>query len=129
MQLIRYGVLVLLVALVWPVAAQMPHTSIIDTLTTDSTWTDSLDAKHWQGEGHLNISIFTDSSWNATVSLQRRFDTTSAWMTVKEYTPTDTVSGGSIQEYVKDKEPRVFYRLGIATGNYTSGSVIVRLSR
>ena len=60
-------------------------------------------------------------TWVATVTLQRSFDSGSTWLDVKTWT-------GNAEEALCDPEVGVQYRIGVATGNYTSGTVEVRIS-
>jgi len=69
--------------------------------------------------GNFNISI--SGTWAGTVTLQRSFDGTN-WFDVDSWT-------ANIQATAYDPEPGVSYRLGIKTGNYTSGDAAVRVSQ
>lgn len=86
------------------------------------TWTSAISST-WksEGEGYLNISI-SGSSWSATVTLQRSFSGSEAWHDVETWT-------ANAEQYLVDRERGVIYRIGVKNGEYTSGSVAVRLSK
>lgn len=69
--------------------------------------------------GYLNLSL--SGTWEATVFLQRSFDNGSTWLDVASYT-TNT------EKAIEDYEAGVLYRVGVKTGGFTSGTVVVRLS-
>lgn len=67
-------------------------------------------------EGYFNLSI--SGTFVATVTVQRSTDN-STWADVDSFTvATETV--GFEPEFM-------YYRVGVKTGNYTSGTVVVRL--
>jgi len=70
--------------------------------------------------GLYNISI--SGTRIATVTLQRSFDSGTTWLDV------DTWAGNS-EETGEEPERGVQYRIGIKTGDYLSGSAILRLSQ
>lgn len=68
--------------------------------------------------GYFNLSI--SGTFSATVTVQRSVDG-STWRDVDTFTaPTEQVG--------MDPES-LFYRVGVKTGNYTSGTVNVRLGK
>jgi hypothetical protein len=69
-------------------------------------------------EGYFNISL--SGTWVATVTVQRSIDN-STWVDVKTYT--------LIAEEVGFEPEFMWYRVGVKTGAYTSGTVVVRLGR
>lgn len=71
-------------------------------------------------QGYFNLSI--SGTWVATVHLQRSFDGGSNWLDVQSYT-------ANIQDRGYEPEAGVQYRCGVKTGNYTSGTVVCRVSR
>ena len=73
-----------------------------------------------KGHGRLNLSV--SGTFVATVTLQRRFADDSVAKAVETYT-------AATEQTVVDYEPGVEYRVGVATGNFTSGSVSLRLSK
>lgn len=70
--------------------------------------------------GHYNLSL--SGTWVATVHLQRSFDSGTTWMDVDSYTANTELVG-------YEPERGVIYRAGVKTGNYTSGTVAIRLSQ
>ncbi len=70
--------------------------------------------------GFFNISL--SGTWSATVTVQRSFDQGSTWFDVESFV-------GNVQEYGFEPEGGVVYRVGVKTGNFTSGTIVMRLSR
>ena len=70
--------------------------------------------------GYFNISI--SGTWSGTVTAQRSFDDGSTWLDVSKWTE-------NTEEYGFEPERGVQYRVGIKTGEYDSGTVILRLSQ
>lgn len=68
--------------------------------------------------GYLNLSI--SGTWAGTVTLQRSFDSGSTYVDVATY-------AANAEKAIEDKED-VIYRVGIKTGEYTSGTAVLRLS-
>lgn len=68
----------------------------------------------------LNVSV--SGTFVGTVTLQRKFPNDAVWHDVTTWTTP-------VETKITDYEHGVFYRIGIALGEYTSGSAIVRLSR
>ncbi|RLB93295.1 MAG: hypothetical protein DRH26_04210 [Deltaproteobacteria bacterium] len=92
-------------------------------ITAENQFTDWIRPKdaHYDDveNGHfLNISIA--GTWSGTVTLQRRFSTSDTARDVEEFT-------GNAEESLFDHESTVEYRLGIKTGDYTSGTCNARL--
>lgn len=86
------------------------------TITAQNQFTDPLapySNEQSQRCGHLSIAIF--GTWEATIVLQRSFDSGSSWMTVASYTSNQQLS-------LNDKTEGVLYRLGCLTGGFTSGT-------
>lgn len=81
------------------------------SLSAQNTFTDSIDLV-----GHFNLSI--SGTFVATVTVQRSFDNTN-WFDVDTFT-------GPIETYGFDPS-QCYYRAGIKTGAYTSGTVLVSL--
>ena len=67
----------------------------------------------------FNISI--SGTWAGTVTLQRSFDGGTTYVDVETFTANAEKTGSEV-------EGGVDYRLGIKTGEYTSGSAKLRLS-
>lgn len=83
------------------------------------TWTSAISAGYNNPANFLNISVY-GATWVGTVYIQRRFQG-GTWYDVTSFT-TNT------QKALIDRESGVTYRIGIKNGDYTSGSVAVRLS-
>lgn len=112
------------------VAPAPPHDSRTATVDADNnTFTGLISPTHKGKGGELNVSIYAASSWSATVSLQRTFDDGTTYITVKEYTYADATAAHDIAERIVDYEPDSRYRMGVATGDYTSGTIYLRLSK
>lgn len=81
------------------------------TISAQNTFTDPV-----QLIGHFNVSI--SGTFSATVTAQRSKDATN-WVDVDTWTaPSEDVG----------IEPEImWYRLGVKTGDYTSGSVVIRI--
>ncbi len=70
--------------------------------------------------GFFNISL--SGTWSATVTVQRSFDKGSTWFDVETFV-------SNTQEYGFEPESGVYYRVGVKTGNFSSDTVVARLSR
>lgn len=81
------------------------------SLSAENTFTDSIDLV-----GHFNLSI--SGTFVATVTVQRSFDNTN-WFDVDTFT-------SPIETYGFDPS-QVYYRAGIKTGAYTSGTAVISL--
>jgi hypothetical protein len=71
-----------------------------------------------QLEGYFNVSI--SGTFSATVTVQRSIDN-NTWMDVNTYT--------AAFEGVGFDPEFMWYRVGVKTGQYTSGTVVVRIGR
>lgn len=91
-------------------------TSATQSITAQNTWTDSV-CPYFEG-GAVNYSI--SGTWSATVTIQRSFDDGSTWFEVTTFTSND-------QGLIDDDNKNVIYRIGVATGDFTSGTVVVGL--
>lgn len=71
--------------------------------------------------GDFNLSL--SGTWVATVHLQRSYpNAPTTWFDVASYT-------ANIEDRGFEPETGVQYRVGVKTGNYTSGTVVARISR
>lgn len=86
--------------------------SVSKTIGAQNTFSDSLPLV-----GHFNLSI--SGTFVATVTVQRSFDSGSTWLDVDTFTAATETYGFDPQQ--------VYYRAGVKTGDYTSGSVVVSL--
>jgi hypothetical protein len=86
--------------------------SVTKAITGENQWSDSIEIK-----GGFDLSI--DGTFVATVTVQRSFDGGTSWGDVDTFTsPTETYG---VQPSF------ALYRVGVATGDYTSGTVDVAL--
>jgi hypothetical protein len=74
---------------------------------TNTMWVDS----------NESVIISLTGTWAATVTLQRSYDEGLTWLDYYQYT-------SNISTLVIEVEDDVLYRLGIKTGDYTSGTVV-----
>jgi hypothetical protein len=85
------------------------------SITAENSFSDKI-----QLRGKFNLSL--SGTWEGTVTVQRSFDNGTTWVDVKTYT-------ANTEQVGEEPEPTVFYRFGVKTGEYTSGTVVGRLSR
>jgi hypothetical protein len=88
---------------------------VIKSISAENTFSDPITV----GCGYFKIYIW-GSSFSATVSLQTTPDDGVTWITAKTYT------GKSVDVGLDPTGGK--YRLGIETGNYTSGTVNVKIN-
>jgi len=95
---------------------------VTKAITAENQFTDLIQPSlnEDQRDGRLNISI--SGTFVATVTLQRKFSDDANYYDVEDF-----YSG--YEGYIMDLESAVSYRIGVKTGNYTSGTVNVRLSK
>jgi len=109
---------------------------VTKTITSDNTFTDAISPKFSYGSsssryiptgikrqndfGSLNLSIYGFGT--ATVTLQIAYDFGTDWLDVKTYT-------SDVVERIWEYEEGVQFRVGVKTGDYTSGTIKVRLSK
>tara|TARA_R100001460_G_scaffold4206_2_gene12119 strand:+ start:156 stop:464 length:309 start_codon:yes stop_codon:yes gene_type:complete len=87
--------------------------NVTAAITAQNNFTDKFEVV-----GHFNLSI--SGTFVANVVVQRSFDGGSAWL------DTDTFTAP--YEGVGYDAEKLFYRVGVKTGGFTSGTVNVRLS-
>lgn len=90
------------------------------TITAENQWTGALDLI-----GFFNYSA--QGTFVATVTLQRSFDDGSTWEDVDSNDSAFSLSGFEPLAPFKFSKPHVKYRLGVKTGDFTSGSISARL--
>lgn len=95
------------------------------SITAQNTFTDWIapstqNALGITAMGYLNLSIY--GTWVGTVTVQRTFDDGTTVLDVVTYT-------SNAERLVEDHEHGIKYRVGIKTGDFTSGTANVRLSR
>ena len=91
------------------------------------TWTSGLmPIQRGDGMGFINVGVSgvtpQDTSWVATVTLQRSYDDGTTYYDVYTWT-------SNAEHALRDFEPGIYYRIGIKSGDYTSGTINVRLSK
>jgi len=92
-------------------------------ITAEDTFTDWIKAKRPSDINDANtffLNISIAGTWVGTVTLQRRFSATDTPRDVETFT-------SNAEEALYDHEEFSEYRIGIASGNYTSGTCNVRL--
>lgn len=87
--------------------------NVTAAITAQNTFTDK-----FQVVGHFNLSI--SGTFSATVTVQRSFDNGSTWLDVDTFTAPYEGVGHDAED--------LFYRVGVKTGEFTSGTANVRLS-
>lgn len=93
----------------------MAKAVVTRSVTAENLFTDAVKLT-----GYFNLSM--SGTWEATVTIQRAFDGGSTWLDVAEYTD-------SSEEYGFECEGGIVYRVGVKTGDFTSGTVVLRLSQ
>jgi hypothetical protein len=73
-----------------------------------------------QIKGEFNLSI--SGTWEGTVTLQRSFNNGVDWFDVDTFTV-------NVENWDQEIESGVLYRAGFKTGDFTSGSADVRISK
>jgi hypothetical protein len=89
-------------------------------LSAQNTFTSAIQVNGIGEERRFAISL--SGTWVATVTLQRSVGTIGSWVDVTSWTTNQGITFADALD-----NQIVFYRLGIKTGNYTSGSVIATL--
>lgn len=97
----------------------MTTVAVTETITAEDSWTSEITPAR---DGFLNIAVW--GTFVATVTLLRKFPGESSWGD-HEVDTFSTVFEGSLV----DEEGSVSYKIGVDMGNYTSGTVYVRLSK
>lgn len=92
------------------------------TLTAESQWSDSIRVVGVDNNRVFQINI--SGTWSATITLQRSIDDESSWTDVTTYS-----SNQSNINFDDSLDNTVaYYRIGIDTGDYTSGTAAVTLT-
>lgn len=99
--------------------------SVSAAITAQNTFTDWIYpsqqlSKGVLDEGYLNLSIY--GTWAGTVTVQRTFDGGTTILDVVAYT-------ANAERLIEDHEAIIQYRIGIKTGDYSSGTANVRLAK
>ena len=85
------------------------------TITAENQWTPNVNLR---GHGAVSVS----GTFVATVRLQRSFDGGATWGTVG-------TAVGPAEGSIYDPAADAVYRCGVATGEFTSGSITIRLNK
>lgn len=91
-----------------------------ETATAEDTFTGSILVTGVGDSREFNISV--SGSWSATVTLQRSVDD-ATWVDVETYTTNQSKTFNDGLDNVE-----YYYRVGVKTGNYTSGTIQLGLS-
>ena len=86
--------------------------SVSASISAQNTWSGA-----FQLRGHFSLSI--SGTWAGTVTVQRSFDNGSSWLDVDTFTANTETYGF---EPINCK-----YRVGIKTGEYTSGTAVLAM--
>lgn len=93
----------------------MPQYKVTKSITEENQYSDWVELK-----GLFNLSI--SGTWVATVTVQRSFDAGSTPLDVDTFTINE-------ETYGTETEDGVVYRVGVKTGDFTSGTVVCRISQ
>ena len=85
------------------------------TITNELQYTDAVELT-----GYFNVSL--SGTWDAIVTAQRSFDKGNTWFDVKIWTE-------NVQEYGFEPEKGVYYRFGVKTAEFNTGSIVIRASQ
>jgi hypothetical protein len=89
------------------------------SITAQDTWTDTITVK-----GGNTVGISLSGTWSATVSLQRSYDGGTTWLNYGSGYTANTLT--EVYE-TSTQQNGVMYRLGVETGNFTSGTITAKL--
>ena len=99
-------------------------------VTAQNQYTDSISPYNsfLGGPKSGTLGLFVSGTFSATVSIQYSLDRGATWNDLYINGVRKTYTGPT-HDMIVDYEPSVLYRIGVATGEYTSGTVNVRLSK
>lgn len=89
--------------------------SVSASLSAANTYTTALAVR-----GEANVWIA--GTWAGTITLQATYDEGATWIDVQNYT-------GNVVDVLYEPEVGIEYRIGFKTGEYTSGTAVVRISQ
>lgn len=116
----RFRILaVLLIILITTISTICTATEITASITAQNQWT-TTPIRPNPNNGKFYIGI-EGTGWAATVTLQKSYDSGTTWHNVLTWT-------ANIQTKGEDDFLGIVYRIGVATGQYTSGTISVRLT-
>lgn len=91
-----------------------------EDITAENTFSDPIEVTN-VGEGR-RFTITRTGTWSATVTLQRSIGEVGLWEDVESYTDNASIT------YADELDNQVvFYRIGVKTGDFTSGTVELAL--
>ena len=95
--------------------------TVSSNITAQNTFTNTIRVTGVDTARSFTVSL-TDT-WVATATLQRSFDDGASWIDVTDYTTNTTATyDDGLDNQI------VLYRIGVKTGNYTSGTVAASLN-
>jgi hypothetical protein len=89
--------------------------AVTASISAQNTFTNAIDV-----QGYFSLSV-ADLAGGTIATVQRRLNSAGTWRDVEAYT-------SDIETYGFEPEP-VQYRVGVKTGEYGSGTAVVRLGR
>lgn len=104
------------ISLLLPVSGFCGRNVVTKSITGQNSFSNAFSP----GAGGFNISV--SGTWTATVLIQRSFDNGTSWHTVSSHT-------ANVELQAEEVEQGVLWRVGVATGGFGSGTVVVRLSQ
>ena len=100
-----------------PADAPDHHLAVTASITNANSFTEQAEFDYRRP---FNVSV--SGTFSATVALQRSFDDGSTWLDVW----TTTTAAELVVDTV---EPGTLWRIGVRLGDYTSGTVVARVSQ
>lgn len=101
----------------------MPRQGFVEkSITGADQFTDQIcfEIETDKGGGGFEVSI--SGTFVATVTIQRKFEGKSVWQDVFDFTAPNECVGNQV-------DAKTFWRIGVKTGNFTSGPIEVRLAQ
>jgi len=95
---------------------------VTSSLAGDDQYTDPIRVNGVSSSRNFTLTI--TGTWVATLQLQRSIGDVGSWTDCPGFTYTGNISGG-INDTLDNQI--IYYRVGIKTGNYTSGTAVVSL--
>jgi len=107
---------------------------VTESVAAENTFTDWISPKSQKRSGSDRkgfLDLVISGTWSGTVTVQKRYGHGSGSESDRTYTdPFDVVSyTANTVKLIEDSSDAVQYRVGIKTGNYTSGTAAVRLDQ
>jgi len=95
--------------------------NVLVNVTAQDTWSDYIRVAGVATE--RAVTIIRSGTWTATITLQRSIGAPGDWTDVTTYTTNGTISYNDALD-----NQIIYYRIGVAVGDYTSGTVVLRMS-